>query len=111
MGEILSARPRSLTPLGPQSRFGDKPFKFQVVCPQNGTAVLKGLGLQSRYGDKALEFYEICPQNGGCGPKRIIPKNYLPQNNVRVPFPLSWFFFFLLSFALLSGAYIAFWCA
>ena len=27
----------------PQSHFGDKPVKFQVVCPQNGTAVLKGL--------------------------------------------------------------------
>ena len=25
------------------SVFGDKPFKFQVVCPQIGTAVLKGL--------------------------------------------------------------------
>ena len=32
-----------LTLLQPQSRFGDKPLKFQVVCPQNGTAVLKGL--------------------------------------------------------------------
>ena len=32
-----------LTHLEPQSRFGDKPVKFQVVCPQNGTAVLKGL--------------------------------------------------------------------
>ena len=32
----------SLTPLEPQSRFGDKPPKFQVVCPQNGTAVLEG---------------------------------------------------------------------
>ena len=29
------------TPLEPQSRFGDKPVKFQVVFPQNGTAVLK----------------------------------------------------------------------
>ena len=29
--------------LEPQSRFGDKPVKFQLVCPQNGTAVLKGL--------------------------------------------------------------------
>ena len=29
--------------LEPQSRFGGKPFKFQVVCPQNGTAVPKGL--------------------------------------------------------------------
>ena len=36
-----------LTPLSlkPQSRFGDKPFKFQVVCPQNGTAVLKVLSI------------------------------------------------------------------
>ena len=32
-----------LTLLEPQSRCGDKPLKFQVVCPQNGTAVLKGL--------------------------------------------------------------------
>ena len=32
-----------LTLLEPQSRFGDKPLKFQVVCPHNGTAVLKGL--------------------------------------------------------------------
>ena len=26
-----------------QSHFGDIPLKFQAVCPQNGTAVLKGL--------------------------------------------------------------------
>ena len=32
-----------LTPLEPQSHVGDNPVKFQVVCPQNGTAVLKGL--------------------------------------------------------------------
>ena len=32
-----------LTLLEPQSRFGDKRLKFQVFCPQNGTAVLKGL--------------------------------------------------------------------
>ena len=32
-----------LTLLEPQSAFGDKPLNFQVVCPQNGTAVLKGL--------------------------------------------------------------------
>ena len=31
------------TPLEPQFRFGDKPVNFQVVCPQNGRAVLKGL--------------------------------------------------------------------
>ena len=29
--------------LQPQSRFGNKPLKFQVGCPENGTAVLKGL--------------------------------------------------------------------
>ena len=34
-----------LSLLEPQSRFGDKPFKFQLVYPQNGTAVLKGLRL------------------------------------------------------------------
>ena len=33
----------SLTLLELQSRFGDKPVKFGVICPQNGTAVLKGL--------------------------------------------------------------------
>ena len=32
-----------ITLLEPQSRFGDRPVKFQVVCPQNGTAVLKGV--------------------------------------------------------------------
>ena len=32
-----------LTLLEPQSHFGDNQFKFQVVCPQIGTAVLKGL--------------------------------------------------------------------
>ena len=39
-------RPRTRTLLTlwePQFRFGDKPPKFQVVYPQNGTAVLKGL--------------------------------------------------------------------
>ena len=34
---------RLLTLLEPQSRFGDKPFKSQLLCPQNGTAVLTGL--------------------------------------------------------------------
>ena len=29
--------------LEPQSRFGGKPLKLHVVCPQNGTAVLKAL--------------------------------------------------------------------
>ena len=29
--------------LEPQSRFGDKPLTFQVICPQNWTEVLNGL--------------------------------------------------------------------
>lgn len=29
--------------LGPQSCFWNKPFKFPVICPQNGIAVLVGL--------------------------------------------------------------------
>ena len=32
-----------LTPLETQSRFGGKPVKLYVICPQNGAAVLKGL--------------------------------------------------------------------
>ena len=32
-----------LTPLEPQSRFGDKLLEIGVVCPQNGTAVQKGV--------------------------------------------------------------------
>ena len=34
--------PLDLTLLESQSRSGGKPVKFQVACPQNGTAVLKG---------------------------------------------------------------------
>ena len=33
----------SLTLLGPQFRFGDKSLGVRLVCPQIGTAVLKGL--------------------------------------------------------------------
>ena len=36
-------RDRNVNLLELQSRFGDKPVKFQVFCPQNVTAVLKGL--------------------------------------------------------------------
>ena len=39
-----------LTPLGPQSRFGDKLLEIGVVCPQNGTAVLNGLNGEIRPG-------------------------------------------------------------
>ena len=48
-----------LTLLEPQSRFGDKPFKFQVVCPQYGTAVLTGLrlNLKDMVVTRRVEFY------------------------------------------------------
>ena len=36
-------RKDDVTSLVLQSRVGDKPLYFQVLCPQNGTAVLKGL--------------------------------------------------------------------
>ena len=36
------AVPLTLTLLGPQSRFLEKTVKFYVICPPNGTAVLKG---------------------------------------------------------------------
>ena len=36
-------RLRDGAPLEPQAHFGDKCAKFQVVCPPNGTAALKGL--------------------------------------------------------------------
>ena len=32
-----------MTLLGPQSRLEDKLLRIWLVCPQNGTAVLKGL--------------------------------------------------------------------
>ena len=43
MNEWAELADFQLTLLEPQSRCGDKPLKFQVICPQNGTAVLKGL--------------------------------------------------------------------
>ena len=52
-----------LTPLEPQSCFGDRPLKFQAFCPQNGTAVLKGLntyaflqGIDSSFSDLLASF-------------------------------------------------------
>ena len=38
----------TLTLLELQSLFGDNPLKFQVVCPQIGTAVLKELRCSTR---------------------------------------------------------------
>ena len=36
-----------LTLLELQSHFGDRPLKFLVVCPENGTPVLKGLTISN----------------------------------------------------------------
>ena len=40
---ILEPTFSPVTPLEPQSRFGDKLLEIWLVCPLNGTAVLKGL--------------------------------------------------------------------
>ena len=42
-GEPGARRAKTLTPLPPHFHCGDKALKLEVVCPQNGTAVLKGL--------------------------------------------------------------------
>ena len=58
--------PMGSTLLEPQSRFGDKPLKFQAVFPQNRTAVLKGSSLlepQPCFGDKILYFQVFSPQD------------------------------------------------
>ena len=47
-----------ITPLEPQSRFGDKLLEVRVVCPQ------RGLEPQSRFGDRPVKFRVVCPQNG-----------------------------------------------
>ena len=41
----LSYTEHALTPLEPQSRFGDKLLEIRLVCPQNGASVLKGLNI------------------------------------------------------------------
>ena len=42
-GNVMLLRAAALTLLELQSHFEVKPLKLQVVCSQNGTAVLKGL--------------------------------------------------------------------
>ena len=42
-GSAVATGAAGVSLLEPQSRFGDKPLKFRAICPQNGTAVLKGL--------------------------------------------------------------------
>ena len=43
LGAGIAVSHLSLTLLGPQSRFGVKSLGIRMVCPQIGTAVLKGL--------------------------------------------------------------------
>ena len=52
---------RTTVPLWGQNthRYGDKTLTFQVVCPQNGTAVLKGL--RDSGSCSALDLVEITP--------------------------------------------------
>ena len=77
-----------ITLLEPQSRFGGKPLKLQAVCPQTGTAVLKGLTAAtegSPHGARVNPLSTAVPFRGetshipnslspkrDCGPKRVI---------------------------------------
>ena len=45
------------TRLDLQSRLGDKPHKFEVVCPQKGTPVLKEVNIKSALGDACIELH------------------------------------------------------
>ena len=52
--------------LGLQSPFGDKPVKFQVSCPQNGTAVPKGsrtpqIPIKEHSGSTVRSAKSACP--------------------------------------------------
>ena len=79
-----------LTLLELQSHFGDNPIKFQVVCPQIGTAVLEGLS--------ALDGDEVQDDLDGVGAslgRQTIPMEerfwervgrYMPSANVRTLF-------------------------
>ena len=78
----------SLTLLELQSHFGNKPPESQVVCPQNGTAVLKGLINPFRipvpfWGHASQipsSLFPNCPQNGTAVLEGLI-------NPLRTPVP------------------------
>ena len=67
IGVIGTAVLEGLTLLEPQSRFGDKLLGIRVVCPQNGTPVLKGL--KGRGGGGKAEMVDIDPACYLCGDK------------------------------------------
>ena len=56
--------------------FWDKPLKFQLVCPQNGSAVLKGLTPLAphshMWGQSTLSISSLSPKRDW-GPKRVNP--------------------------------------
>ena len=59
----------TLTFLGLQSRFGNTPLKFQVVCPPNGPAFLKGLAndlSEVRNLARRLRDRRLVPEPPGC---------------------------------------------
>ena len=64
--------------VAPQSRLGNKSLKFQVVCPQNGTALLKRL-LSHFFNDCTavrvplfdLFFRAFCPPQWDCSSKGL----------------------------------------
>ena len=49
-----------LTLLEPRSRFGDKVPRIRLLCPQNGTAILKGLTVKM-----SVVVRKACTKNVG----------------------------------------------
>ena len=69
-----------------QSHFGGNPLKFQVVCPQIGTAVLKGISLDRLSGKTVLRTLPPWWEHRSCGilgsffsPVLIISTAYVQQ--------------------------------
>ena len=81
-GSSSPLRARSLLTLfGPQSRFGDYPLNFQVVCLQNETAVLKGILVSVScplYGKKVSSLTRVAyvpnviQENPGLGNRSVV---------------------------------------
>ena len=51
------------------------PVKFQVVCPQNGTAVLKGLTFLPFWKDRELKNDRIHHPKGGLNALFTVPNH------------------------------------
>ena len=74
-----------MTLLEPQSRFGDKPLIFQVVCPQNGTAVLKGLRGQLTVIAEALG--RLGSFGGGGRREAVLAQDTVLRRVLSLPYP------------------------